>query len=376
MAGIFGRLGRAREQTGAQSIPHEAPGLVARRELSEILRRVGQGEHGAVEAFRAFEADHRWAEPLQKGSYTVEICEKLLEAAPDSPKAHALYADALTKVGRDADAHAAHIKAVRLLRLRPDPLGPADEAAFIDACQGAMRYHSCDLGEAWVDGQVGADKHSRKLLTMRMPDLTGKSVLDVGAWGGFYSFEAERRGATSVVALDYWSWATSTENRQALENDWGLHDIVDDERLPRKRPFDVARRLLNSKVEAYVTPFEHAVENGLQQFDVVFFMGVLYHSKDPYRLMEALAKVVREYAIIDTVGTYVEGHEDQPLLNFTPTTHGHTEANTWFLVNKLGFERMAEVAGFRKVNVFKTYDKPHSPVGEPARFRLWAECWK
>ena len=34
-------------------------------------------------------------------------------------------------------------------------------------------------------------------------DLTGMRVLDIGARDGFYTFEAERRGAREVVALDY-----------------------------------------------------------------------------------------------------------------------------------------------------------------------------
>jgi tRNA (mo5U34)-methyltransferase len=37
-------------------------------------------------------------------------------------------------------------------------------------------------------------------------DLTGKSVLDVGAWDGFFSFECERRGAARVLAIDTYAW--------------------------------------------------------------------------------------------------------------------------------------------------------------------------
>ena len=36
--------------------------------------------------------------------------------------------------------------------------------------------------------------------------LAGLTVLDIGAWDGFFSFEAERRGAARVVAADYFSW--------------------------------------------------------------------------------------------------------------------------------------------------------------------------
>jgi predicted nicotinamide N-methyase len=34
-----------------------------------------------------------------------------------------------------------------------------------------------------------------------------KSVLDVGAWNGYFSFEAERRGASRVLATDHFYWS-------------------------------------------------------------------------------------------------------------------------------------------------------------------------
>src|SRR4249920_1793425 len=37
--------------------------------------------------------------------------------------------------------------------------------------------------------------------------VTGKSVLDIGAWDGFFSFEAERRGAARVLATDHFCWS-------------------------------------------------------------------------------------------------------------------------------------------------------------------------
>ncbi len=46
-----------------------------------------------------------------------------------------------------------------------------------------------------------------ELASLRLPDLRGKSVLDVGAWDGYYSFLAERAGASRVVALDYYTWS-------------------------------------------------------------------------------------------------------------------------------------------------------------------------
>src|SRR4051794_20015117 len=47
----------------------------------------------------------------------------------------------------------------------------------------------------------------QKLGRIKLPDdLTGKTVLDVGTWDGFFAFEAERRGASRVLATDHHAW--------------------------------------------------------------------------------------------------------------------------------------------------------------------------
>ena len=57
-------------------------------------------------------------------------------------------------------------------------------------------------------------------------DLTGRTVLDVGAWDGFFSFEAERRGAARVVAADSFAW--NGEN-------WGTRPASSSRAAPRIR---------------------------------------------------------------------------------------------------------------------------------------------
>ena len=47
-------------------------------------------------------------------------------------------------------------------------------------------------------------RFDRRLQLLRIPDdLSGWSVLDIGAWHGFFSFECERRGADRVLAVDH-----------------------------------------------------------------------------------------------------------------------------------------------------------------------------
>jgi tRNA (mo5U34)-methyltransferase len=66
-------------------------------------------------------------------------------------------------------------------------------------------YHTIDLGGGVVT--EGVDNTQVRLAQAHLPaSFSGQSVLDIGAWDGFWSFEAERRGAARVVATDYYAW--------------------------------------------------------------------------------------------------------------------------------------------------------------------------
>lgn len=61
-------------------------------------------------------------------------------------------------------------------------------------------YHTIDIGGTLTDGRFD---HRPYLDRYDFPEsLDGKSVLDVGCADGFFSFESERRGAGSVLAVD------------------------------------------------------------------------------------------------------------------------------------------------------------------------------
>ena len=121
-------------------------------------------------------------------------------------------------------------------------------------------YHTIDLGNGIVT--PGVDNTRERLPVMQMPpDLTGKSVLDIGAWDGFFSFEAERRGASRVLAVDSFSWHGAG---------WGTKD-----------GFDCARRVLNSRVEDLEIEVLDLSAATVGTFDLVLFLSVLYHMKHP-----------------------------------------------------------------------------------------------
>src|SRR6266850_1398409 len=66
-------------------------------------------------------------------------------------------------------------------------------------------WHSFELPDGTlIEGPNSLAGQKTRIGQFPIPeDLTGKRVLDIGAWDGWFSFEMERRGA-EVVAIDNW----------------------------------------------------------------------------------------------------------------------------------------------------------------------------
>jgi SAM-dependent methyltransferase len=102
-------------------------------------------------------------------------------------------------------------------------------------------------------------------------DLTGKSVLDVGCHYGFFLHDAVRRGAKRAVGIE-----------------------ADPEY------FQVARTLAplwQGKVEVHQGLLEEVELS--EKFDVVLFLNVLHHVKDPVLVMTQLASLCRGTLIVE-----------------------------------------------------------------------------
>ena len=99
-------------------------------------------------------------------------------------------------------------------------------------------------------------------------DLTGKTVLDIGCNGGFYSLEMKRRGAARVLAVDfdadYLKQARFAAEVEGLEIEFDELSVYDVGRLKEK-------------------------------FDVVLFLGVLYHLRHPLLALD----LIRENVVKD-----------------------------------------------------------------------------
>lgn len=217
-------------------------------------------------------------------------------------------------------------------------------------------FHSIDLGDCVTPGQKPGTLLDEEWEQLRLPALHGKSLLDIGAWDGYFSFRAERAGAARVVALDHYVWSLDLPAQQAYYQACKRAGLVPDqyqdrpdlwhpETLPGKRGFDFAREQLGSRVEAIVGDF-NTTDAGT--FDIVLFLGVLYHVEDPLGALRRVRGFARELAVIETVATHIEGH-DRPLVEFFPGEELDGDVSNWWAPNEAALHGLCRAAGFTKV---------------------------
>jgi tRNA (mo5U34)-methyltransferase len=167
-------------------------------------------------------------------------------------------------------------------------------------------------------------------------DLTGKSVLDIGCNGGFYAIEMKRRGAARVVAID------------------------SDERYLAQARF--AAEVSDANIEFHEMSV-YEVGQLREKFDVVLFMGVLYHLRHPLLALDVLRrdvtgdKLVFQSLIRGSERTpelqenypfseqKVFGREGYPVLHFVEHRYADDPTN-WWIPNTACVEAMLRSAGF------------------------------
>jgi tRNA (mo5U34)-methyltransferase len=127
-------------------------------------------------------------------------------------------------------------------------------------------YHQIEIRPGIVTPGIN---NSRQMLGhLHIPErCDGVRALDIGVRDGFFAFELERRGA-EVVAIDY----------------------VD----ASETGFPVAKELLGSSVEYRVDNVYRLGPEVHGEFDLVLFLGVLYHLRDPLLALDHIWDVCRE----------------------------------------------------------------------------------
>ena len=206
-------------------------------------------------------------------------------------------------------------------------------------------YHRIDLGDGIVT--PGVDETDNRMAPLEVPDdLSGRSVLDIGAWDGVFSFEAERRGAARVLATDSFCWSGEG---------WGTQE-----------GFLTARRILGSRVEDLEIDVMDLSPERVGTFDLVLFVGVLYHLRHPLLALERVASVTGDQVILDTHTAMTD--ELEPAMRFYPSTELNDDPTNWWGPNPVLVEAMLRDVGFRRI------ERKHPELIRDGRLILHA--WK
>jgi len=189
-------------------------------------------------------------------------------------------------------------------------------------------YHSFDLPDGThLEGCIPLDALRERWARFPIPaDLAGKRVLDTGAWDGWFSFEAERRGA-EVTAID------CVEVPHFLE----IH------------------RKLASRVTYRILDFYELPEAHLGTFDYVFFLGILYHLKHPLLALETVCALTTDTAIVESFvtdgDTWREHLADIPAMEFYETDELGNQLDNWIGPSVGCLLAMCRAAGFARVEL-------------------------
>ncbi len=167
-------------------------------------------------------------------------------------------------------------------------------------------------------------------------DLTGKTVLDIGCNAGFYSFEMKRRGADRVLGIDT------------------------DEHYLRQAQFTAEATGLD--VEFRRMPVWQIAQLG-EKFDLVIFMGVLYHLRHPLLaldlihehvardmfLFQSMQRGSRDVAALEHDYDFMEpapfDDPGYPKMHFIEHSYSHDQTN-WWVPNRACTEAMLRSSGF------------------------------
>jgi tRNA (mo5U34)-methyltransferase len=171
-------------------------------------------------------------------------------------------------------------------------------------------------------------------------DLHGWTVLDVGCNGGYYSIEMKRRGADRVVGVD-------SDERYLEQARFAASVSAVDIEFRKLSVYDVAKLG--------------------ERFDLVLFMGVLYHLRHPLLALDLLkehavgrllvfqsllrgsSEVGRLESDYPFLETEIFGRPDFPCMYFIEQSYSGDQTN-WWIPNRACAEAMLRSAGFQIID--------------------------
>lgn len=191
-------------------------------------------------------------------------------------------------------------------------------------------WHTLDLNGDKTPGVV--TEKAQDWIAQAIPqDLRGKTVLDIGAWDGYFSFLAEKRGAKRVLAID------NGESARAHGLEPGLG-------------FGVAKEILKSSVEYRVIDV-YDLDLIKENFDVIFAFGLYYHLRHPLYAFEKMSEKCKELLILE--GYIIK--TKKPIMIFYESNELSNDPSNWWGASVECLRKMAKSCGFEKSELVSKY---------------------
>jgi tRNA (mo5U34)-methyltransferase len=201
-------------------------------------------------------------------------------------------------------------------------------------------WHSIDFGDGVISKGEKGHPNGREAIINTESWLDGivfkdNRVLDIGAWDGYYSFYAERQGAKEVVAIDGSIWRQDFSYRRS------------------KKGFDIAKTILNSKVKDYIENIEDMTPEKYGTFDIILFLGVLYHLQNPMLAIKNINDLLNKTGKIVIETTTRNNDLDKPVMEFHHKNSLNNDNSNWWSPNILCIEQMFNGFGKYIINQYK-----------------------
>jgi len=197
-------------------------------------------------------------------------------------------------------------------------------------------WHQIKIGEYTTPGQNPESQDTFDNLGLP-DDMSGMTVLDIGAWDGFYSFACEQRGA-DVTASDKFVWEGREISGGMKASDYG---------------FDFAHKHLNSKVKKLFASVEELDPKKHGKFDIVLMLGVIYHATDPIGYLKKAMEMSNNLVCIETHVDLM--HLDYPAARYYIAHELNNDSTNFWGPNALAVRGMMTDLGYKDITEKKLW---------------------
>ncbi len=197
----------------------------------------------------------------------------------------------------------------------------------------AARKAECGpAGFPWYPyGTLSNFDHLQRLLTganrALAPLDSGRPIADVGGADGDLAFFLESKGVANIDLVDF-----APTNYNSL------------------RGVRMLKEHLGSKVAIHEMDLDSYFRWPRDDYELIFFLGILYHLKNPYYVLESLAKVTR-YSLISTRVARLGADrktviENQALAYLVAPDECNNDATNFWIFSRQGLSRILDRTGW------------------------------